>query len=183
MLMFAAATQTGILRTAYARQFLCIDSGRITRSLAALCRQVCCWLSLSCFHGLSRGLIVSKLIHWQPGSKRALGEFLLPRPSTRHYLLYRILLWDISKHFTGCSFGLSVMRSAYGIRSIKYFMHGILPSCRRAVGESISGEGFPVLAVVSVVVISWVLPKVYIIDLLGLNDYVIARTPRGETED
>lgn len=56
----------------------------------------------------------------------------------------------------------------------------IAPLPARAVGESISGEGFPVLAAVSVVVISWVLPKVYIIDLLGLNDYVIARTPRGD---
>jgi len=37
--------------------------------------------------------------------------------------------------------------------------------------------GYPVLTASSVGVVSWVLPKVNIIDALGLNDYVVARNP------
>jgi len=47
----------------------------------------------------------------------------------------------------------------------------------REKGLELSGEGYPVLPMGSVGVISWVLPKVNIIDILGLNDYVAARNP------
>ena len=47
----------------------------------------------------------------------------------------------------------------------------------RATGEKISSAGFPVLPVRAVGVPSWVLPNIYILDGLGLNDYVVARTP------
>jgi len=47
----------------------------------------------------------------------------------------------------------------------------------REVGEKIDGKEFPVLALNCVGVGSWVFPHVIIIDKLGLNDYVVARTP------
>lgn len=51
----------------------------------------------------------------------------------------------------------------------------------REEGLEISAAGHPVYAVGTVGVPSWVLPNVYIIDTLGLNDYVIARTPVKNT--
>ena len=50
-----------------------------------------------------------------------------------------------------------------------------LPS--RAEGLNLPDAGYPVLTASSVGVVSWVLPKVNIIDALGLNDYVVARNP------
>lgn len=50
-----------------------------------------------------------------------------------------------------------------------------LPS--RQAGLELPDAGLPVLAASSVGVISWVLPRVNIIDVLGLNDHVIARNP------
>lgn len=50
----------------------------------------------------------------------------------------------------------------------------------REEGTRIGGEGFPVHAAAAVGVASWVLPRVNIIDVLGLNDYVIARMPLTE---
>lgn len=47
----------------------------------------------------------------------------------------------------------------------------------REQGSQISSDGYPILAAHTVGVPSWALPHVYVIDLLGLNDYVIARTP------
>ncbi len=47
----------------------------------------------------------------------------------------------------------------------------------RALGSQISGEENPVVALASVGIPSWVLPNVAVIDVFGLNDYVIARTP------
>jgi len=46
----------------------------------------------------------------------------------------------------------------------------------REAGSSVDGE-YPVIAQQAVGVIGWVLPHVNIIDLYGLNDYVIARNP------
>ncbi|HEX6813442.1 MAG TPA: EF-hand domain-containing protein [Planctomycetota bacterium] len=46
----------------------------------------------------------------------------------------------------------------------------------REEGERIPLDGFPVYATPTVGLIGWVLPNVAIIDLLGLNDLVIART-------
>lgn len=42
-------------------------------------------------------------------------------------------------------------------------------------GSMVSGDGFPVVTQHAVGVLSWVLPNVNVIDLLGLNDYIIAR--------
>jgi arabinofuranosyltransferase len=50
-----------------------------------------------------------------------------------------------------------------------------LPS--REEGQSIRWDGHPVLAVGNVGLIGWVLPNVAILDMAGLNDYVVARTP------
>ena len=47
----------------------------------------------------------------------------------------------------------------------------------RAVGREISGVGVPVLATAAVGVPAWVFPHVNILDIIGLNDYVVARTP------
>ena len=43
-------------------------------------------------------------------------------------------------------------------------------------------EGYPVLAVPCVGVMGWVFPRINVLDLLGLNDYVIARTPTDPSE-
>jgi len=45
----------------------------------------------------------------------------------------------------------------------------------REEGEKIGPEDYPVIAMGSVGVPGWVLPHVFVIDLYGLNDYVIAR--------
>lgn len=50
-------------------------------------------------------------------------------------------------------------------------------------GMEIPHDGYPVLAHGSVGIPAWVLPHVSIIDTLGLNDYVIARTPGTRTSD
>ena len=50
-----------------------------------------------------------------------------------------------------------------------------LPS--RAEGSGLSSTGYPVLSSSAVGVTSWVLPRVNIIDVLGLNDFVVARNP------
>ena len=55
------------------------------------------------------------------------------------------------------------------------YLASLFPS--RAEGERLPADGFPVLAFQAVGVASWTLPQVNILDLLGLNDYVIARTP------
>ena len=50
-----------------------------------------------------------------------------------------------------------------------------LPS--REEGISLQNEEYPVITATSVGVISWVLPRVNVLDTVGLNDYVIARNP------
>ncbi len=50
-----------------------------------------------------------------------------------------------------------------------------LPS--RSEGQKMQRNGFPVFVTGCVGVVGWVLPEVYIIDSLGLNDYVVARAP------
>ena len=47
----------------------------------------------------------------------------------------------------------------------------------RAEGLKAPDAGYPVLTAGSVGVVSWVLPRVNIIDAYGLNDYVVARNP------
>lgn len=51
----------------------------------------------------------------------------------------------------------------------------------RAEGEKLPAADFPVHAFQAVGVASWTLPHVNVIDLLGLNDWVIARTPVDAT--
>jgi arabinofuranosyltransferase len=55
------------------------------------------------------------------------------------------------------------------------YMTRTLPS--REEGAQIEWDGYPVHVSASVGVVGWVLPNVAVIDKLGLNDYVIARTP------
>jgi arabinofuranosyltransferase len=47
----------------------------------------------------------------------------------------------------------------------------------RAEGESLPADEIPVHAFQAIGVAGWTLPRVNIIDLLGLNDYVVARSP------
>jgi arabinofuranosyltransferase len=58
-----------------------------------------------------------------------------------------------------------------------FYLHLQKTMPSRNEGMALSAEGYPVLTAGSVGVISWVLPKVNIIDILGLNDYVAARNP------
>jgi arabinofuranosyltransferase len=55
------------------------------------------------------------------------------------------------------------------------YQTGILPS--REEGMALPATGYPVTPATSVGVIAWVLPRVNIIDTMGLNDYVVARNP------
>jgi arabinofuranosyltransferase len=58
-----------------------------------------------------------------------------------------------------------------------FWQHQIAYFPNRVEGCCISGEGYPVLATPMVGVPGWVLPHVCVLDTLGLNDYVVARTP------
>ena len=53
----------------------------------------------------------------------------------------------------------------------------------REEGEAISPKGYPVHATLCVGVPSWVFPRVSIIDMFGLNDYVISRAPLRQLEE
>jgi arabinofuranosyltransferase len=53
----------------------------------------------------------------------------------------------------------------------------------RKEGGKISPNGFPVHATLCVGVPGWVLPRVSVIDMFGLNDYVIARSPLRKLEE
>jgi arabinofuranosyltransferase len=55
------------------------------------------------------------------------------------------------------------------------FLKSVFPS--RAEGSRLPATDYPVFAFPAVGVASWVLPRVNIIDLHGINDYVIARNP------
>jgi arabinofuranosyltransferase len=56
------------------------------------------------------------------------------------------------------------------------YQTSILPP--REEGMALPATGYPVTPATSVGVIAWVLPKVNIIDTMGLNDYVVARNPQ-----
>ncbi|MEI6147786.1 MAG: hypothetical protein WCS01_01710 [bacterium] len=58
-----------------------------------------------------------------------------------------------------------------------FWRQQVADSPSREEGLGMSGEDFPVLATHTVGILGWVLPRVNIIDLHGLNDYVVARTP------
>ena len=58
-----------------------------------------------------------------------------------------------------------------------FWQHQLAISPTREVGQALSGDGFPVAVIGTVGVPGWVLPRVNILDALGLNDRVIARTP------
>ena len=55
------------------------------------------------------------------------------------------------------------------------YLINVLPS--RAYGLALPGDDYPIFSQQSIGVIAWVLPRVNIIDTLGLNDYVIAHNP------
>jgi arabinofuranosyltransferase len=225
LLMFAAATKTGILRTACARQSLSMDSGRITKSLAVLtvighiayytvviggdhfefrvyshlipvlfisfvwmlnrvaCRAVPAGLLLVVF------ILLSWIVPWTHWYET---HSLATREQTRfmrvsvtgaiHKTVPAVpdFIVGYFKTFDRLQFWLISHAVCMRHQEHKIFhAWNIATLPARAAGESLSGDGFPVLPAVSVGVISWVLPKVCIIDLLGLNDYVIARTPTG----
>jgi len=60
------------------------------------------------------------------------------------------------------------------------FLSSIFPD--RNDGAQLPADGFPVFTFPAVGVASWVLPRINIIDLHGLNDYVIARNPHDPTK-
>jgi len=72
------------------------------------------------------------------------------------------------------------MRNTHMKVNFEVFVHRA-PS--REEGERIPFDGFPVHATQTVGVVGWVLPNVAIIDLLGLNDPVVARTPVPTAEE
>jgi arabinofuranosyltransferase len=53
----------------------------------------------------------------------------------------------------------------------------------RGDGEKLPGDGYPVMARQTVGVAGWVLPTINIIDVYGLNDYVVARNPLIRSAD
>jgi len=55
------------------------------------------------------------------------------------------------------------------------FLRSVFPS--REEGLSLPDAGYPVFAFGAVGVVSWVMPKINIIDIHGINDFVIARSP------
>lgn len=57
------------------------------------------------------------------------------------------------------------------------YIKGLFPP--REEGGRLPAEDYPVFTFPAVGVVSWVLPRINIIDLHGLNDYVIARNPRN----
>ena len=60
-------------------------------------------------------------------------------------------------------------------RNFYLYLRETMPS--RADGLQLPATGYPVHVASSVGYVSWVLPRVNIIDVLGLNDYVAARNP------
>jgi arabinofuranosyltransferase len=58
-----------------------------------------------------------------------------------------------------------------------FYLHLIETLPSRAEGLAMNAADYPVMAAGSVGVLSWVLPRVNIIDGLGLNDFVAARNP------
>ena len=61
------------------------------------------------------------------------------------------------------------------------YIESLFPS--REEGLSLSTDGYPVFAFPAIGVVSWVLPHINIIDLHGLNDYVIARNPPVDSSE
>jgi len=55
------------------------------------------------------------------------------------------------------------------------FLRSVFPS--REEGLGLPDAGYPVFAFGAVGVVSWVMPKINIIDIHGINDFVIARSP------
>ena len=55
------------------------------------------------------------------------------------------------------------------------YLKGVTPT--RDNGQLLPANGFPVLAISSPGVFGWAMPRINIIDTLGLNDYVVARNP------
>ena len=62
-----------------------------------------------------------------------------------------------------------------------FWRHQVKTYRTRAEGASVRYDDFAVHAVESVGVAAWVFPHANIIDMFGLNDYVVARTPYPET--
>lgn len=92
----------------------------------------------------------------------------LPPPLSWYALPWDALHRHLLSHFVG-------VRHA-GHRT--YLAHQVERFPSRDVGATLPAEGIPVLAHSSVGYPAWTLPDVAIIDRLGLNDRVIARTPK-----
>lgn len=61
-----------------------------------------------------------------------------------------------------------------------FYLHLIQVMPSREQGMAMPSDGFPVITTGYAGVLSWVLPKANVIDLLGLNDYVVARNPTSD---
>ncbi len=92
---------------------------------------------------------------------------VLPGPMLGYLDLYdRLQFWLIDR-----AIGLRHQEH----KSFHEFLIDELPT--RSVGQTLGQGEYPVLLAASVGVVSWVLPRVNIIDGLGLNDRVVARNP------
>ncbi len=58
-----------------------------------------------------------------------------------------------------------------------FYLHLIETLPSRTEGMAMNASDYPVMTAASVGVLSWVLPRINIIDGLGLNDFVVARNP------
>jgi arabinofuranosyltransferase len=93
-------------------------------------------------------------------------------PRTPHFMLSYLRAFDKLQFWL---IGRSVCMRHQEHKVFYLHLRDTLPS--RAEGLTLPETGYPVLIAGSVGVISWVLPKVNIIDALGLNDYAVARNP------
>jgi len=93
-------------------------------------------------------------------------------PSTPGFLLAYPRLFDSLQDWL---IGHYVCMRHQEHKSFYLYLQETLPS--RAAGLELPSNGYPVYVAGSVGVVSWVLPRVNVIDMLGLNDYVVARNP------
>jgi arabinofuranosyltransferase len=93
-------------------------------------------------------------------------------PATPQYIVWYLNVYDRLQAWL-ISQGVCVRHQEHKLFHL--FKVSTLPS--RKTGMTLPSDNFPVLPYRTVGVIAWVLPKVNIIDMLGLNDNVIAHNP------
>jgi arabinofuranosyltransferase len=118
-----------------------------------------------------------------PWSHWALTRRLATRPETRRMRVALAPHWPVPLRWYAHGFDalqswlighwVCVRHQEHKVNA--EYLTSLFPT--RAEGEKLPREGFPVLAFQAVGVASWTLPGVNVLDLLGLNDRVVARAP------